>query len=479
MDAFFRIFPSIALPIFLGALDQTIIAAALPAIAASFDAIEYMSWIVVSYLVAYTVAAPVYGRLGDRFGRRPVILGALALFIASSVICALCTRLDALIVARILQGLGGGGLITLSQAVVGETLEPRARARSQGYIATLTMTSNTLGPVVGAFLTHQFGWRSIFLVNIPLGALAILFAMRLRVGPGTGDKRPFDVLGLLLLAAFVGCTLVAFTFLQRLETGAFAYAGMFVAAALAALVLLVGHERRLTYPLLPVKLLAQPAIWRSDALAACHGATLVALITFIPVYFAVIRGVSPAGLGPLLLPLSVGTGVGSLITGRLIAQTGHTAIFPSVALAFAASVILALGFLGSELTDVQFAMALGLVTCCSGTVMAVVQVTVQMAAGPRVLGAASGTVQLARSMGATLGTGIFSLVLFATLSAAGPEATEAFAQVVQKAGSGPVHIPAAAAAVIDRAFLLAFVAIAGFAAAGSLLAWSIPERRIL
>ena len=178
-SGFLTVFPSIILPIFLAVVDQTIVATALPAIATSFGEVDRLSWVVVSYLVAATIAAPVYGRLGDVLGRRRLMFVALAVYIVASVVCALSISIEMLTFGRILQGIGGGGLMTLSQALVGETVTPRERARYQGYIATVAVTSSTFGPVAGGILTQHFGWQSVFLINLPLGALAVLLALKL------------------------------------------------------------------------------------------------------------------------------------------------------------------------------------------------------------------------------------------------------------------------------------------------------------
>src|SRR6204780_1161813 len=171
---FLAIFPSIMLPMFLAVVDQTIVATALPAIAADTGNVERASWIVVSYLVASTIAAPIYGKLGDAFGRRRLMFVALGVFIGASVLCAASPTIELLALARVLQGLGGGGLMTLSQALIGEAIPPRERARYQGYLAAVAVSANTFGPVAGGYLTEHFGWRSVFLVNLPIGLVAVL-----------------------------------------------------------------------------------------------------------------------------------------------------------------------------------------------------------------------------------------------------------------------------------------------------------------
>src|SRR6266436_4197092 len=179
--AFFHVAPSM----FLGALDQTIIAAALPAIAGSLGGLSYLAWVVTAYLLAATVAAPLYGRMGDAFGRKRMLVWALGLFVAGSVACAVAPTLTVLICARALQGLGAGGLMTLAQALIGEVVSPRERGRFQGWFGANFALASTLGPVIGAVLSQHLGWRSIFWVNIPLG-LGAAAALRVKTFPGTG-----------------------------------------------------------------------------------------------------------------------------------------------------------------------------------------------------------------------------------------------------------------------------------------------------
>ena len=190
---FLTVFPSIMLPMFMAAVDQTIVATALPAIGATLGDLERVSWVVVGYLVANTIAAPVYGRLGDALGRRRMMFGALGVFVAASLFCAASTSVLMLSFARVLQGLGGGGLMTLSQALIAEAVPPRQRGRYQGYLSGMYAAAATFGPVVGGWLTEHYGWRSVFLVNLPLGALAVALVARLPAQPVRGGRLQFDV----------------------------------------------------------------------------------------------------------------------------------------------------------------------------------------------------------------------------------------------------------------------------------------------
>lgn len=470
------------LPMFLAVADQTIVATALPAIAASTGRVERASWIVVSYLIASTIAAPIYGRLGDVFGRRRMMFGALAVFIAASVFCALCRSIELLTVARVLQGLGGGGLMTLSQALVGETIPPRERARYQGYLAAVAVSANTFGPVAGGYLTEHFGWQSVFLINVPFGILAVLLATRLpRRAPGRPEWRP-DFLGLVLFVSFVVATLLALEQAQRLDLSAWPLLSGLLTLGIVSLVLLIRHENRTPSPLIPIALLRQPAIWRSDALAACHGAALVSLITFLPIYLEVVRGMSPSETGLALVPLTIGIGTGSLFTGRLVSKTGLTTVFPSAGLVLVTLNLLVFALWASAISASVLPWLLLWNGLFMGTVMGVVQVTVQSVSGPQKLGEAAASVQFSRSIGAGFGTALVTAILFAGLSIRNPETAKLFATMVERGGSVVASLPLAQGAAVRSeiadAFRAAFLAMAAFTAIGFFLSLTIPLRRI-
>ncbi|MGE0749496.1 MAG: MFS transporter [Variibacter sp.] len=470
------------LPMFLAMVDQTIIATALPAIAASTGSVERASWVVVAYLIAATIAAPVYGRLGDSFGRRKVMFFALPIFILASLLCAVSRTIELLTFARVLQGLGGGGLMTLSQALVGEVIPPRERARYQGYLAAVAVTANTFGPVAGGYLTEHFGWPSIFLINGPIGLLAIVLVMRLP--KPTRDPVPWrlDAGGILLLALFVATALVALEQIRHAERSTLSLGGSLLIGAVFALVFLVRHERRTLHPVIPVDLLKHPAIWRSDAMAAFHGAGLVSALTFLPVYLQVVRGMSPSQTGLMLVPLTIGIGTGSLITGRFVSKTGLTTIFPIVGFCVVTTGFVTLALWADALSEHAFlALMLGM-GLFMGTVMGVVQVTVQSAAGSARLGAAAASVQFSRSIGAAIGTAIVATVIFGFLALKRPEAFGLFVEAIEHArrtGAGFPQAPQSAAqADIKDVFRAAFLTMALFTTTGVVLAATNPMRRI-
>ncbi len=480
--AFLAVFPSIMLPMFLAVVDQTIVATALPAIVAATGQAERASWIVVSYLIASTIAAPIYGRLGDSFGRRRLMFAALAVFILASLLCALSPTIELLTLARVLQGLGGGGLMTLSQALIGEAIPPRERARYQGYLATVAVCANTFGPVAGGYLSEHFGWQSIFLVNVPIGLGAVALTWRL---PNPNKERlgwRSDPGGLVLFTLFVAMTLLSLEQVQRANLSSLPLGGGLLAIGIVALLLLVRHENWAPSPLIPLGLLRQPAIWRSDALAACHGAALVSLITFLPVYLEVVRGASPSSTGVLLVPLMVGIGAGSLVTGRLVNKTGLTTVFPIGGLVLATINLAIFALWSSTLGTTALAVLLLWNGLCMGTVMGVVQVSVQSAAGPLRLGEAAASVQFSRSIGAAFGTALVATMLFAVLSIRNPEAARVFAAMIEHARqAGPPATSVQVAAIqadIAAAFRAAFLLMAGFTIGGFFLALTNPLRRI-
>ena len=479
---FLTVFPSIMLPMFLAVADQTIVATALPAIAGELGDVAEISWIVISYLLATTISAPIYGRLGDVFGRRLVMYVGLAIFMAASVLCALAPSVVSLSLARLLQGLGGGGLMTSSQALIGEAIPPRERGRYQGYIAAIVVSSSTFGPVAGGYLTQHFGWRSVFLVNLPIGVVAALLMLRLPRRRSAPENWSFDTLGLALFICFVGPTLIAIELAQRYDARLLPLIAALPICAVAALFLLVRQEKRAASPLLPIALLSKAPVFLSDALAACHGAALVSLVTFMPLYLRVVRGVSASESGLLLLPLTAGVGIGSLITGRLVSRTGRTFVFPSFGMILAVAAILSLAILAPYLTLVQITALLGVNALFMGTVMGVVNVTVQSAAGPKMLGAAAGSVQFSRAVGASIGTALVGAVLFLTLAVTDAQTASLLGSMIERgpdtlAGLDPAR-RVLVAAEIAQAFRAAFLTIALFMTGALALSWLNPVRRV-
>jgi EmrB/QacA subfamily drug resistance transporter len=480
---FFLVFPSIMLPMFMAMSDQTIVASALPAIAGALGDVERVSWAVVGYLVAVTIAAPVYGYLGDMFGRRRLMFVALGLYICASILSAFAPSLPVLALTRFIQGLGGGGLMALSQALIGEAVPPRQRGQFQGYLAGIAVTASAFGPLAGAFMTDLFGWRAVFLMNVPTGIVALLLTLRLQARPGNRQAGwHFDFQGLIFFIGVVVPLLLALDQIRAFDAARTPLILGMLGFAAISFVLLMRQEWRIETPLLPVRLLRQSAIWRADLMAVCHGATLVSLVSFMPIYLRAVRQASAGDISFILLSVTAGIGIGSVITGRIVTRTGKTMIFPSIGLMITTVTLVVFALYANDLSLRQLALLLVVNSLTMGSVMGVAQVTVQTAAGPRALGQAASSVQLSRSVGASLGTATIGTVLFATLAWRDPEAAALFGAILQN-GHAALEVLAPARRIIAAqevafAFSAAFMTLACFTTIGSLLAWSNPMRRV-
>lgn len=469
------------LPLFIGIMDQTIVATALPTIAAQLGNVDLIAWVVAGYLIATAIAAPVYGRIGDAFGRRRMMVVALSVSIAGSALSAVSVSIEMLIAARFLQGIGGGGLITLSHALIGQSVAPRDRARYQGYLATIAVTASTVGPVVGGLLTQSFGWRSIFLFNLPFLAIGMALVFRLPPRTTPFERFRFDFLGLLLLALFITSLLIFVQQTRRLDAIDPVFASVLVVIAAVSLSLLYLRERRASTPLLPLPLLRNPNIWRCNAISFCHGALFVSLISFMPLYMRAVRGASSSEIGLFMVPMTIGVGIGSSIVGQLAGRTGRTALFPSIGMPVVVVLVLLLAVIADSMSSIELSWYLGIVSLFLGSVMGVVQVTVQVESG-KLLGTAVASLQLSRSLGAATGTALVGTVLFAALTLAGTEISSDLRAVLEGSETALASLGEAATTMIRTNVAIAFhsvyVTIAAFGVITALMAWTMPRRMI-
>ena len=448
---FRRVFGGVMVSMFLASIDQTILATALPAIGSALDGSAHLSWVVIAYLIATTVTAPLYGHLGDRFGRRRMLLAALALFIFASALCAAAPTLVALVATRALQGLGAGGIMSLSQALIGEHIPPRERPRFQGYFASVFAISSTVGPVLGGYLTEHLSWRAVFAINLPIGALAAYLALRLPASAqyGTARFRP-DVLGALLFAVAASALLLALTSASdRLAWTSPSMLALLGAAA-AGWTALLWWERRASDPVIPLRLLAMPAILRSNAMVFCFAAALFGALLYLPLYLQRARGFGIGESGLLLLPITLSIAVASTTTGTLITATRRLTLFPVAGLALSSAAFTPLAATVASAPTPPLVLALTIAAALGlGTVMPVSQIIVQDSAGREALGSATASLAVSRSIGGAFGAGLAGTLLFGLM------------------GHG-----------LEQAFAAVFGALALLAAAGCALALSVPRRRL-
>ncbi|MEO8526603.1 MAG: MFS transporter [Caldimonas sp.] len=458
---FRKLFFAVMLPMFLAAVDQTLLATATPVISRELGGLRETSWLAVAYLLASVIMVPVHGRLGDRFGRRKVLGIAILVFATGSFACGIAPTLLTLVAARAVQGLGGGGLMTLSQALIGEVVAPRERARNQTYFAIIFTLASVGGPVIGGLVVQHASWRWLFLINLPLCVLAF---WRLRALGGDDRMYPTggrpDAAGIALFALFMMNALIWLSSAGNRFGWASATSLALVAATLVLGAALVAAERRAERPFLPVELLRLPAVRYAVLTVLGFASAMFAMVFYLPVYLQLALHSDPAESGLLLLPLTTGIVGGAALTGRIIVWTGRPTAIPSFSLLLAAASLCGLALLPASkpmLIVLEVTTGIGL-----GGVMSVMQIVTQTAAGPARLGAAAATVALARTLGSSLGASAFGALIYGLIGAA---------PVLTGARSS------AAEASVRSAFEFAFLAAAVLCVAASWAASRVPTLR--
>ncbi len=408
---FLQIFSAVMLPMFLAAADQTLLATATPAIAAELGGLRDTTWVSVAYLIAMTATVPLYGRLGDRYGRRDTLLMAITVFSVGSVACGLAASLAMLVAARVLQGLGGGGLMVMSQALIGELVPPRERARFQAYFATNFTLANVGGPLIGGLVVHHASWRWLFLVNLPLCSVAGWRLLRLPRGTGNPEATVADPVGALGFAAAVTASLIWATFAGYRFPVASATSVALGVGSLLFWAWLIRRELGRREPFLPIELLRDPSIRALSLTIVAFASCLFALIFFLPVLIQIGHGADATQAGALLLPLTLGIVAGSTLTGRIVSRSGRPVEMPVAGLCISCVALVLMGALPARSGLVAAFGAL-----CGfgfGSVMPSAQIISQTLAGRERLGAAAAIVSLSRYLGAALGTAAFGALVFA------------------------------------------------------------------
>jgi EmrB/QacA subfamily drug resistance transporter len=460
---FLALFTAVMLPMFMAAVDQTLLATATPRIAHDLGGLADASWIAVGYLLAATITAPLYGRMGDRYGRRNVLLVALAVFMGGSLACGLAWNMHALIGARVLQGLGGGGLMVMSQALIGELVSPAERPRYQGYFAAVFTVSSVGGPVVGGFVVNHGDWRWLFFANLPLGLVAAWRVSRLaRPARSAARDQPYDPAGVVLFA------LTAASALLWLSLAGHRFAVLSpVSAALAGVAvvggaLLLWQQRRHPAPFLPLDVLRVPGVgWVCLSVVGFSG-TMFALVFLLPIWLQAGGRTDAAGAGLQLLPLTLGMVAGSTFNARFSSRVQRSGVLPPYGLGAASLALLTLAVLPP--TQLGITVASAVCGMGFGTVMPSAQIATQMLAGRERLGAAAALLALTRSTGAALGTAAFGGLAFALLNV--------------NAGGGEgasLRLEGLAPEQVTWAFHIVFGVLAVYAAAGAFAATRAPR----
>ena len=431
----------VLLAMFLAALDQTIIATALPTIGRELGDLEHLPWIVTVYLLTSTAVTPLYGKISDSYGRRVTMLVGIVIFIAGSVACALAPSMFVLILARALQGIGGGGLIALAQTIIADIVAPRERGRYQVYFASVFMTSSLLGPVLGGFFAEHMHWSVIFWINIPLGFVALFIAYHsLKKLPRHDRPHRLDLLGAALLVAATVALLLGLSWGGiRYPWGSLPVLGLF-AASLMLWGLFATRMRLAPEPLIPPGVLHNPVV-RMAVLSACFGmGTYIGLTIYLPVYFETVRGLSASHSGLSLIPLMAGTVVGATLSGRSMAKVKHYKRLPIAGLLVAMATTGLLAAYGQSLSLVTVEIILAIISVGLGTVLPVTMVSTQNAVAPHQMGTATGTANFFRSLGGAFIVAIFGAIVIGGSGLSGAASFEALGAAAARSGVDLAHV---------------------------------------
>jgi EmrB/QacA subfamily drug resistance transporter len=480
------IFSGLMLSLLIAALDQTIVSTALPTIVSDLGGLSQLSWVITGYLLASTVSTPLWGKLGDLYGRKPFFLASIGLFLAGSALCGISQNMAEMIVFRAVQGLGAGGLLVLAQVIIADVVPPRQLGRYQGLFGAAFGVSSVAGPLLGGFFVDHLSWRWIFYLNLPIG-VAALFVITLAL-PAASEQRhhTIDYLGTVLLAA-AAASLVLLTTLGG-NTYPWNSAPTYLLALAGALGIIgfVLVEQRAAEPVIPLELFRNRVFIFACAIGFVVGFALFGATTYLPLFMQVVHGVSPTASGLRLVPMVAGILFTSILSGQLISRLGRYKVFPIAGTALMTLGVFLLSRMNEQTSVLVESLSILVLGLGLGLVFQVLVLVVQNAVDYRNLGAATSDATFFRSIGGSFGTAVFGAIFSNQLASHLSSLASSLPPGVKLSAAESVvalrQLPAAVRAEVVHAYALSlstvFVVAVPIAAVAFILSWLLPEVRL-
>lgn len=480
---------ALMLGMLLAALDQTIVSTALPTIVSDLGGLEQLSWVVTGYMLASTVSTPLWGKLGDQFGRKSLFLAAIVIFLAGSALCGLSQNMGQLIAFRSIQGLGGGGLMVLAQAIVGDVVPVRERGRYQGFFGGVFAVSSVIGPLLGGLFVDHLSWHWVFYINLPIGVIALIVIAAVLPGKSERTKHKIDYAGIVLLGGATSCLVLMTTW----GGTTYPWSDPVIIGLIAAALLMVGLwalvEMRAKEPVLPLRLFKLRVFNMSSAVGFVVGFGMFGALTYLPLFMQVVYGVTATMSGLHLLPMMVGMLGMSIISGQLIAKTGRYRVFPIAGTAIATVGMYLLSTLTEHSSTLTMGIYLFILGSGLGLVMQVLVIVVQNAVGYEDLGVATSGATFFRSIGGSFGVAVLGSIFTSRLN---DELTKVVATTPMPPGFDPARVQAdptviqTLPAVLKADFLhvyadaisSVFTVATPIVFVAFLLSWFIPEEKL-
>lgn len=482
------IFSGLMLGMLLASLDQTIVSTALPTIVKDLGGAMHLAWVVTAYLLASTVTTPAWGKLGDMYGRKVLFLTCIVIFLVGSALCGLSQNMTELIAFRALQGVGGGGLMVLSQAIIGDVVSPRDRGKYQGAFGAVYGVSSVAGPLLGGYFVDNLSWHWVFFVNLPIGVIALIVVTSVLPRTQVATRQKIDYAGIMLLAAAASCVVLLSSFGGNAWKWDSPQAiGMIVLCA-ALVVAFIFVERRAAEPVMPLRMFKNRVFAMASIIGFVVGFSMFGAITYLPLFLQQVLGASATDSGLRMLPMMIGLLLTSMGSGQIISKTGKYKLFPILGCGIFAVGLYLLSTMTPHTGVVTSSIFMFVLGFGLGLVMQVLVLAVQNAVEYRDLGAATSGATFFRSIGSSVGVSVFGAVFAGQLASRlatdvpGGATGKCSGKVLEESSLGLSRCPAgvetwyidAYAGAIQVVFLAAVpVAVIAFA-----LAWFLPEVKL-